>query len=239
MYERHGKRWTRAYHTWLQIKDRCLNPRNAAWRNYGGRGIHVSERWKNSFSAFYEDMGDPPVGHSIDRINNDGDYCKENCRWATQIQQANNTRQNRIIVFRGRRRTLAQWCREFGIPCYIVTDRLSRGWTTEDAFTTPIAHWNPRTITSQGKTQSLSEWSRETGLSVATIFQRLDHGWDVDRALSASTDSTWRMITYQGETLPLAEWSRRVGISRITIRRRLARGLSLEEALSPRDGRRL
>lgn len=90
----HGLSHTREYHTWQHILDRCLNPRNKSWKYYGGRGIRVCERWRNSFRAFFADMGVKPTNgrYSIERINNDGNYTPRNCKWATQSEQVSNRR---------------------------------------------------------------------------------------------------------------------------------------------------
>jgi hypothetical protein len=102
---KHGKSKSKAYKTWLHIKERCNIPTTKAYKYYGGRGIKICERWYH-FDNFYSDMGDPPSSkHSIERKNNDGNYCKENCKWATPKEQNNNTRRN-VIHF-----TLnCDWC---------------------------------------------------------------------------------------------------------------------------------
>lgn len=87
----HGMSRTPTYKTWVKIKQRCLNPNNSRFKDYGGRGIKVCDHWMK-FENFYKNMGDKPEGKSIDRINNDGDYEPKNCKWSTAKQQAENRR---------------------------------------------------------------------------------------------------------------------------------------------------
>jgi hypothetical protein len=97
----------RAYHIWRSMVQRCTNPETQHFRHYGGRGIAVCERWKNSFKKFLADMGDPPVGLTLERNNNDGNYCPSNCRWATRKEQSRNTRRTVWVEFCGERIPLA------------------------------------------------------------------------------------------------------------------------------------
>lgn len=114
---KHGhSRRTPEYRTWSLMKSRCHNPDDKAYFRYGARGIKVCTRWRADFSAFYSDVGPrPSVGHSIDRIDNDGDYEPGNCRWATKKEQANNRRTSAKATLFGKTQTLAQWAKELGI----------------------------------------------------------------------------------------------------------------------------
>jgi hypothetical protein len=129
----HGKRHTRAWKIWSGIIQRCNNPRHARYADYGGRGIAVCDSWK-TFEGFYADMGDPPEGCSIDRIDNELGYCKSNCRWSSKIEQARNTRTNRIFEINGVSKSLAEWCEIYGVIYTTAHSRVSRGWSIERAL---------------------------------------------------------------------------------------------------------
>ena len=118
------------------MKSRCKNPKHLHYPSYGGRGIEVCERWR-LFENFYADMGDPPTSkHSLDRINNDGDYEPSNCRWATQREQCNNQSSNLIVEYGGKRQTLAEFCRERGLHYRNTRRRIFIfGWSVEEAIT--------------------------------------------------------------------------------------------------------
>lgn len=122
---------------WGMIK-RTENKATPNYRLYGGRGIKVCDRWRNSFAAFLHDMGPcPSDAHSIDRIDTDGDYCPENCRWATRQEQGRNKRTNRRICFDGKTLCVAEWAELLGIPESRIRKRLNIGWTVEAALMTP------------------------------------------------------------------------------------------------------
>lgn len=123
------------YKSWCHIKQRCGNVNDAAYQNYGGRGISYSESWK-TFEGFYKDMGSSwKLGMSIDRIDNSGDYCKENCRWATRVEQNNNTRRNRYIVLNGITKTLSQWSKFTGLKSSTIRMRIDAyKWPVEKAL---------------------------------------------------------------------------------------------------------
>lgn len=129
----------RAYRTWASIKRRCSLEGQENYERYGGRGISVCERWKDSFEAFLEDMGEPPDGMTIDRFpDTNGNYEPGNCRWATIEEQANNKRTSRLIEYLDRTQTMAQWCRELGLDYGMVRSRLDDyGWSVGEAFTLP------------------------------------------------------------------------------------------------------
>ena len=123
----------RTYAVWKHLRRRCDNRRNAKYRHYGGRGIIYDPKW-TSFEGFVADMGLAPPGMSLDRIDNDGPYCRTNCRWATPKQQSRNRRFNRIIEFNGERKPLAAWAEQLGISSDTLRARLDRGWPLERAL---------------------------------------------------------------------------------------------------------
>lgn len=140
----HGKTNSRAYRIWAGMRMRCSNPKHRTFEFYGARGISVAPEW-HDFNVFLSDMGDPPPGASIDRIDNDGPYCKANCRWADDKQQRNNRRNNVLIEWKGKTQTLAQWCAEFGVDYYLVKPRVRiMGWDLERALFTPPGRGRPR-----------------------------------------------------------------------------------------------
>jgi hypothetical protein len=136
----HGKTKTKEFKCWQHIRDRCYKTNNTHYLRYGGRGITVCDRWLESFENFYEDMGTAPTSkHTIERIDNDAGYFKDNCRWATYKEQANNKNNNRKITFRGITKNLSQWAEELGIDRVTILARIDKySWSTERALTSPV-----------------------------------------------------------------------------------------------------
>ena len=133
------KRPTKLWLTWRNIKGRCEKAWDSRYHRYGGRGIKVCDRWK-VFENFVQDMGEPPSpDHSIDRIDPNGDYCPENCRWATNKEQQRNRENNRLISFKGKTQCLSAWAEEYGLSQKRLRTRIERdGWDIEKALTTPL-----------------------------------------------------------------------------------------------------
>lgn len=131
----HGLRSSPEYSTWSKMLQRCHNQNNPKYVIYGARGIQVCDRWRTSFDNFYTDMGPKPSPkHSIDRVDNNGNYSPENCKWATKTEQANNTRSNIVITYEGLTKTLGEWCRDLNANYHRVYGRLRRGVKFEVAI---------------------------------------------------------------------------------------------------------
>ncbi len=135
----HGATDSPEWLAWKCMIERCYLTRNPAYKNYGGRGISVCDSWRESFETFLADVGYRPCrGYSLDRIDNNGNYCKENCRWATWFEQHNNRRSSRHETICGVTHTVAEWARIYHRPYQTVLQRLYLGWSISDALTKPI-----------------------------------------------------------------------------------------------------
>lgn len=134
---KHGMARTTEYRVWAGMMSRCTNKNSAAYPDYGGRGIVVCSEWQE-FLNFYQDMGPRPSHeHTLERLDNNGPYSKDNCSWELHAVQMNNTRKNVFIEHNGKVQTVAQWCRELGINYTTVQRRLRAGWAPATALTTP------------------------------------------------------------------------------------------------------
>lgn len=137
----HGKRKTRIYSIWTDMKTRCNNPNRPKYARYGGRGIKLCDEWNNDFQAFYDWAMDNGYSDTltIDRIDNNGNYCPENCRWITMAEQAANKSTIHYITHNGETLSMAEWARQTGIPRQVLKDRICRyGWEPDRALKVPV-----------------------------------------------------------------------------------------------------
>ena len=173
---RHGMAYTAEYHIWKHMRDRCLNPRSKRFSDYGGRGIGICDRW-STFEEFITDMGlRPSPKHTIERIDNDGNYAPANCRWAHCSEQARNTRRNVNLTLNGETRCLSEWACAYGLPPKLVSERIGRlGWTLERALST----------------QRLSSWRR---------YSHGDRSPRREHCMTSTRDYIARLEAGKGET---------------------------------------
>jgi len=130
----HGKTKSRTYRTWQHMRERCHDESCKSYKDYGGRGIAVCARWRESFEAFLADMGEAPDGCSIERIDNSSGYEPANCRWATRLEQARNKRNTRLVTAHGRTQCASAWAAEAGIDPDTLYWRLDHGFPPEVAI---------------------------------------------------------------------------------------------------------
>ena len=184
MRKRDKKRYTLG-RVWNCMTQRCLNPNNPSFNSYGGRGITVCREWL-TFQNFYDwsIRYGYRKGLSIERIDNNKGYFPTNCKWATRLEQANNTRTNLNIEFDGKTQTLSQWARELRIDKGTLAYRIKVGWELDRVFKTKPLH-EFKFVTFRGRTQTLREWSVELGFNLTTLFMRLSkYKWSTEKAFT-------------------------------------------------------
>lgn len=189
-----------SYSSWYGLKRRCDCPNQTGYERYGGRGISYDPNW-STFEGFYMDMGDKPgPNYELDRINNNGNYCKDNCHWVTHAENCRNRggrRPTRMYTYNGKTLCIADWAKEIGITPQSLQKRLNKGWPLELALspekrdkdpskrviTGPnpnkgktIRNANSKYITIDGETKTYTEWEKEKGLSDGLISKRLQQG---------------------------------------------------------------
>lgn len=146
---------TGTYKSWRAMRQRCEYPGTNSYENYGGRGIRVCDRWRESFEAFLEDMGERPEGSSLDRIDSDKDYEPGNCRWATSKEQSENRSVTHWIEFRGEKMTLSEFARRVGIDRRLVRHRIVKLGLTVEEVAMGIKN-NIATVTKSGGVSTVS-----------------------------------------------------------------------------------
>lgn len=184
----HGMTGTRVYMTWANMKRRCYEETNEQYKDYGGRGIKVCDEW-HKFESFYAWAKSSGYNDTltIDRIDNNGNYCPENCKWSTYKENCRNKGNNRLLTYNGQSLPLSQWAEITGLKRETLRDRLDdSGWSVEDALTIPLGSYrkNDKYIIFEGKSKTAMGWSKETGLSSKLIRDRLKYGWTIEEALT-------------------------------------------------------
>ena len=172
------------YRAWVSMRHRCYSPSCRFYGNYGGRGIEVCQKWRESFEAFLDDMGPRPSRHhSLDRIDNDGNYGPDNCRWATWEEQEGNRRDRHVLEFGGDKLSVSEWARRLGLSAGLILDRLDYGWTIGEALTR--RKHAPRIIEFNGESLTISQWAKRLGMQDVTLRVRLRvWRWSIEKALT-------------------------------------------------------
>lgn len=179
--DNHGKSKGPTYSSWMAMKRRCYGKNTILYYRYGGRGIAVCDRWKDSFPNFLEDMGERPKGMTIHRIDNDLGYFKENCRWATNEEQKNSTSKTRFLTFNGETLNITQWAKRLGLSRDKIYARLDQlGWSVEKALSVKCDNRHDRVdaprVMFKGQLRTLLDISRETGISIWALRDRHKNG---------------------------------------------------------------
>ncbi len=182
----HGMSGTPVYKIWASMLQRVLNRNDLKYADYGGRGIDVDPRWLE-FENFLSDMGEPPfAGASIDRLENDKGYWKENCRWASRVDQANNKRNNVEVTFGSRTLTISQWEVLKGWKAGVIHSRLRRGWSVARSLSEePLAEAEIHSIS--GVSGTIKQHAELAGLNYNTVVKRMSRGATLTEALQPAT----------------------------------------------------
>lgn len=162
----HGMSSTPIYRVWRSMRTRCENPSSVAFKNYGGRGITVCDRWR-LFENFHSDMGDRPPGHTIERVDNDKGYSPDNCIWATRKCQSRNRRNLHLLTVGSITKSMGEWSELTGISVSTIWNRLKLGWTDEEAVTTPLVT-RRKGIKRGERIRDHQPWCAEKGVHLET-----------------------------------------------------------------------
>lgn len=227
-FRKHGMHGSPEHGIWIDIARRCYNENFRQYKDYGGRGIKMSDEWRNSFDTFYQDMGPrPSIKHSVDRKDNNGDYCKENCRWATKLEQANNTSTNVFYELNGEKLTIAQLSKKYDIPYATMRARLL--YLPIEIAIKPEIKFEKYEHDINGIKRTMKDWLHRGGITFSEYLLRRQKGWTVTESL---TPVQLRTATIDGITQELDFWVELFGIKdHISLYRKVLDGINFEEAV--------
>lgn len=240
----------RLRHIWYGMRDRCNNPNNHAYKDYGGRNppIKICKEWDYSYGGLYnfiewayEDGGyydqppDTPRSKllTIDREKNWLGYSPDNCRFVTPKEQANNTRNNTLISYNNETHSIAEWADITGMPYYSIGYRYRAGMDLDVVFSKKNIRQQYHEY--KGKMYTLQELSKQYNIPVKTIENRIKLGWNledaVDTPILSSHDIGTKILTYNGISLSVTDWANIIGVDRSLLYNRLRYGKSIEYTL--------
>ena len=233
-FEFHGMSFSPEYKIWDSMRQRCHNPNNKKYHLYGARGITVCEEWRNSFEAFYRDMGPKPTpNHSIDRRENDKGYSKENCRWVTQKEQNNNKGNNLNFTYQGKTQNLMQWSQELGFNYHNVKYRIHNGMLFEVAIQIDKIVKDSK-LTLNGVTKSIQSWCKDNGVKFTTFRYRINSGWTFEEALTLIEK---KLITLDGHSEFLEDWCELLALDdKESIYLKILRGEAIDSIIDEING---
>lgn len=235
----------RLYKVYESMKARCLCETSQSYKHYGGRGIKICDEWLAGYEIFREqaiengyDESAPYGKLTIERIDVNGNYCPENCRLASMLEQARNRRNTKYYEYNGELKRLDELSDLYGVDKKIIDGRLRNGWDFYRAITDNPSIFKYKNkskwdtlVTHDGITKTARQWLDDCAISRCGVNERVMRGMDIETALFAPLYNA-RRYEYNGESLSLKEQSKKTGIKKCTLEKRLRKGLSFQEAIT-------
>jgi hypothetical protein len=205
---------SKLYRVWCAMRERCRNPNTLAYKDYGGRGISVCTEWNMNFISFrdWALSNGYQENLTLDRRDNNGNYCPENCRWTTKTEQAKNRRSTHFVTIGPVTLCIKDWAKELGVQESTIHRRVRNGMTYEEAILTPKVDWYAPPIkgkqknisqtflvTIDGKTQTILKWCREVGIRVSAVQGRVRRGWELEQAILTPVQKSSKIVKHTEE----------------------------------------
>ena len=184
------------FYRWKSMKNRCLNPNDPGYADYGGRGIGVHPPWIHDFMQFVKDVGLPPsIDLDLDRENNNGNYEPGNVRWVPRVVNMRNVRNNKPITIDGVTKLASQWADEVGITRSTMSVRVKLGWTGRTLISKPEERATAERVTMNGVTKTMKEWADLIGISVPGLRHRMGAGMPYEEIIKPSQKVSKHTLT--------------------------------------------